>query len=88
MARAEKTLKPGTIEAATNDDPNFALAYAKLAQVYSKLGYDDQAEKASRRAVELSDSSPTQEKYLIEANHARIVNDTPKAIAAYENLVK
>jgi hypothetical protein len=45
-------------------------------------------EKASRRAVELSDSLPNQEKYLIEANHARIVNDTPKAIAAYEDLAK
>ena len=89
LARAGKDLEAQKqFEAATNDDPNFALAYAKLAQVYSKLGYDDQAEKASRRAVELSDSLPTQEKYLIEANHARIVNDTPKAIAAYENLVK
>ena len=76
------------LEAATVEDPNFALAFSKLGQVYSRLGYDDQAEKASRRAVELSDSLPTQEKYLIEANHARIMHDTPKAIAAYENLAK
>ena len=76
------------LEAATTEDPNFALAYSKLAQIYANLGYDDQAEKASRRAVELSDNLPNQEKYLIEANHARIMNDTPKAIAAYENLAK
>lgn len=73
-------------EAATVVDPNFALAFSKLAQTYSNLGYDDQAEKASRQAVELSDNLPNQEKYLIAANHARIMNDKPKAIAAYESL--
>ncbi|HUK24869.1 MAG TPA: tetratricopeptide repeat protein [Terriglobales bacterium] len=75
-------------EAATTDDPNFALAYSRLALTYSNLGYDDQAERASRRAVELSDSLPVQEKYWIEANHARVMNNTQKAIAAYENLAK
>jgi serine/threonine protein kinase/tetratricopeptide (TPR) repeat protein len=89
LARAGNNIEAQKqLEAATSDDPNFALAYSKLAQIYSNLGYDDQAEKASRRAVELSDSLPTQEKYLIEANHAHIMNDTPKAIAAYENLAK
>ncbi len=89
MTRAGNNLEAQKqLEAATTDDPNFALAFSKLAQVYANLGYDDQAEKASRRAVELSDNLPNQEKYLIEANHARIMNDTPKAIAAYENLAK
>ncbi len=89
LARAGNNLDAQKqFERATADDANFALAYSKLAQTYANLGYDDQAEKASRRAVELSDSLPNQEKYLIEANHARIMNDTPKAIAAYENLAK
>jgi len=89
LARAGNNLEAQKqFEAATSQDPNFALAYSRLALTYSSLGYDDQAEKASRRAVELSDSLPTQEKYWIEANHARVMNDTPKAIAAYENLAK
>ena len=75
-------------EAATNDDPSFALAFSKLGETYSDLGHDDLAEKASRRAVELSDNLPTQEKYLIDASQARITKDTPKAIAAYEGLAK
>jgi tetratricopeptide (TPR) repeat protein/predicted Ser/Thr protein kinase len=75
-------------EAATAEDPNFALAYSRLAQTYSSLGFDEQADATSRKAVQLSDSLPTQEKYLIEANNARIMNDTPKAIAAYETLAK
>jgi serine/threonine protein kinase/tetratricopeptide (TPR) repeat protein len=72
--------------AATQDDPAFALAYSKLAQSYAALGYDEQAERASRTAIDLSDPLPPHEKYLIEANDARIRHDTSKAIAAYENL--
>ncbi len=75
-------------EAATQQDPEFALGYSRLAQTYANLGYDDKAEQASRRAVSLSEKLPEQERYLIQANHARILNDTPKAIEAYEDLIK
>src|SRR5499427_12562 len=74
--------------AATQGDAAFALAYSKLAQSYAALGYDDQAEQASRTAIDLSDPLPPHEKYLIEANDARIRHDTAKAIAAYENLAQ
>src|SRR4030095_16028658 len=36
----------------------------------------------------LGEPLPPEEKYLISANHYRIVNDTPKAIEAFENLAK
>jgi serine/threonine protein kinase/Tfp pilus assembly protein PilF len=73
-------------EEAIAEDPNFAMAYSKLALSYHSLGFDDKAEQASRRAVTLSDNLPTQQKYMVEANHAVIVNDNVKAIAAYEKL--
>ncbi|HEY0795540.1 MAG TPA: tetratricopeptide repeat protein [Acidisarcina sp.] len=76
------------LEAATVADPNFALAFSQLGQVYSNLGHDDQAETASRHAVELSDNLPAQERNVIEANNARITKDIPKAIAAYQALAK
>jgi eukaryotic-like serine/threonine-protein kinase len=69
-------------------DPQFALAYSRLAETDSTLGYDADAERYSRKAVELSQQLPAAEKYLIEANHARILKDNAKAIAAYENLAK
>ena len=75
-------------EDATTQDPSFALAFSRLAQTYAALGYDDKAEQASRRAVELSDNLPAQDRFLIQANHASIMHDTPKAIAAYEQLIK
>src|SRR5712692_1360783 len=75
-------------EAATQQDPEFALAYSRLALTYSNLGYDDKAEQMSRKAMELSEKLSEAERYLIQADHARILNDTPKAIEAYENLIK
>jgi len=75
-------------DSATQEDSEFALAFSRLAQTYSNLGYDNEAERYSRRAVELSAPLPTSEKYLIEASNARIQNDTQKAIAAYQNIVK
>jgi eukaryotic-like serine/threonine-protein kinase len=77
-----------SFEAAIQQDPEFALVYSRLGLTYAKLGYDDRAEQASRKAVELSEKLPEQERYLIQANHAHIVNDTTKAIASYENLAK
>ena len=75
-------------EAATKEDPEFALAYATLGQTYANLGYDNEAEQASRKAVDLSEGLPPQEKYRIAASHAQVTKDYPKAIESYENLAK
>jgi len=74
--------------AATKEDPQFALAFSKLAETYANLGYDSQAEQSSRRSVDLSESLPSAEKYVIHATGARISKNYPKAIEAYENLAK
>ncbi len=77
-----------SFQAATQEDPNFALAYARLGQSYANLGYGNEAEQATRKAVDLSETLPVQEKYLIAAIHAQTSNDTQKAIEAYESLAK
>ena len=73
-------------ETSVKDDPNFALAYARLAEANSALGYDSEAEQASRKAQDLDAQLPLAEKYLIEAIHSRVMKDTKKAIASYEKL--
>jgi tetratricopeptide (TPR) repeat protein/predicted Ser/Thr protein kinase len=75
-------------QAAIKADPQFALAYARLAESSLDLGYDADAEQYSRKAVDLSQSLSSREKYLIDASHSRIMRDYPKAIPAYENLAK
>jgi eukaryotic-like serine/threonine-protein kinase len=79
-----------SFQAATNLDPQFALAFSRLAEAQSELGFQSDAEGSSRRAVELASSEnlPSPEKYLITASHARIINDNKQAIEAYQNLAK
>ena len=76
------------LQSATNEDGKFALAYSKLSEAQAALGYDNDADQSSRKAVDFSDSLPARERYLILANRARVTHDTPQAIQYYEDLVK
>jgi len=88
-ARAGRnTAAARSFQSAIKEDSQFALAYVKLAQAYSDLGQDEDAEPAARKAVALSASLPLQEKYLIQAGYDRIEKDFPKVIDAYQNLIK
>lgn len=75
-------------QAATVDDPAFALAYSRLGQAYSRLGHGPEAEQFSSKAVELDSGLPPAERYMIEAASARIQNNFDKAMQAYDNLSK
>src|SRR5271169_1086368 len=75
-------------EAASKEDPTFALAFSKLAQAYSSLGYDSEAEQSAKKAVELSQDLPASEKYLISAIRSQATKNYPEAIKAYETLAK
>ena len=78
------------LQAATDQDPKFALAFSRLADAQSQLGFQSDAEQSSIRAVDLAHNQelPLPEKYLITASNARIMKDNKKAIEAYENLAK
>lgn len=75
-------------QTATTEDPQFADAFSRMGEAYSALGYDNEAEQASRRAVELSQNLPLAQRYFMLASLARVTKDNPKAIAEYENLAK
>jgi eukaryotic-like serine/threonine-protein kinase len=77
-----------SLQSAVQEDPNFALAYSRLAQADSALGYMAEAETNSRKAQDLSESLPPAEKYLVQAIYANTVKNNKKAIEAYENLAK
>ena len=75
-------------EAATKEDPAFALAFSRLAQAYASLGYDSEAEQSAKKAVGLSQDLPEAERYLISAINLQVLKNYPEAIKAYENLVR
>ena len=85
-AKNREALK--SFEASVKEDPNFALAHARMGQTYASLGRGDDAADTCRKAVDLSEKLPAQEKYLIAAIRAQAINDNVKAIEAYESLVK
>ena len=75
-------------DAATKADSNFALAFARLAQTYSTLGYDSEAEQSARKAELLSQNLPEAEKFQISAIELQVNKHFPEAIKAYENLAR
>jgi tetratricopeptide (TPR) repeat protein/predicted Ser/Thr protein kinase len=75
-------------DAAAKADSNFALAFARLAQTYSTLGYDSEAEQSAQKAVMLSQNLPDAEKYQISAIELQVNKHFPEAIKAYENLAR
>jgi tetratricopeptide (TPR) repeat protein len=87
LERAGKNLEAvEQFRAATTADTNFALAFSRLAETYANMGQDDLAQSASHTAMELGETLPAAERYLIEANNAEINNDPQKAIDAYQQL--
>ena len=75
-------------EAAVAADSTFALAYARLAQSYSRLGYGNKAKEYANDAVDRDSNLPAAERYMIEAASARIQDNPDKALEAYDNLAK
>jgi len=86
--RGNNTEALAHFQSAVKEDPDFALAFLKMAQTYAVLGYDPEAEQAARKAEDLSANLPARERYLIIANHARLANDNQKAIDYYQQLAK
>jgi len=75
-------------EAATDADPEFALAFSQLAQAHANLGFDSEAEQASRTANELADALPDFERYLISARHFSLLGQQDEAIDSYGRLLE
>src|SRR5258708_13597305 len=89
LARKGSNLEAAKLfEASTKEDPEFALAFSQLGQSYANLGQDNEAEQYSRRAVELSEKLPDQEKFLIQARHDEILKHYENVIASDQNLAK
>lgn len=75
-------------KAATESDTGFALAFSRMALAHWELGFDAEAQRASTRAVELSEGLAPADRYFVLATDASIRNDIPKAIEYYRQLVE
>jgi serine/threonine protein kinase/tetratricopeptide (TPR) repeat protein len=73
-------------------DPNFALAYARLAAIYSNVGEEDRAVEFARKAFDLRERVSERERYYILSHYYFGIGDIEKeketlelAIKAYPN---
>ena len=78
-------------EAAIGADPDFAVAYARAAEAYKKLGYDDRAEQLSFAAVDkvvkFMDRVLPADRTFVMAQHASITHNIDQAIQSYKDFI-
>ena len=66
-------------------DPNFAMAYARLASIYGNLGDRSLAEANGQAAFDLRERTSEPEKfYIADHYYSDVTNDAAKAIENYE----
>ena len=76
------------LEKAVEIDPEFAMAYRAMGAAYSNLGHAAECWKNYKKALDLSDRLPDNERLLIEAIWLACEGDDSKAIEILERLVK
>jgi len=65
-------------------DPNFAMAYARMAAIYNNLGEEDQSVQAARKAFELKDRVSERERFYITDHFYTATGDIDKDRATLE----
>jgi eukaryotic-like serine/threonine-protein kinase len=67
-------------------DPTYPLAHAALSEVWDRLDYSAKAKAEAERALQLSGHLSREEGLLVEGQYRTVVEDRPKAVAAYQSL--
>jgi len=70
---------------AIEEDPNFAMAHARLGVVYGNIGEHQKADEEMKKAFDLRDRASERERLYIEANYYRsTTGDVDKALQTFE----
>jgi tetratricopeptide (TPR) repeat protein len=74
------------LDKAVASAPDMALIHSALAEVWSNLGYDENAKEESGKAFELSQPLPREEKLLLEGRYHELNTEWEQAIQIYKTL--
>jgi tetratricopeptide (TPR) repeat protein/tRNA A-37 threonylcarbamoyl transferase component Bud32 len=88
LRRYEVSTARDLLERAIAANPTHPLAHAELAAAWSRLGYMNDAQRAARRAVELSGDLSRAEKLWVEGRYRETTREWPKAVETYQSLFK
>jgi tetratricopeptide (TPR) repeat protein/class 3 adenylate cyclase/TolB-like protein len=75
-----------SFEQAIAADPNFSLAHAELAEVWTGLGYDEKAKAQAQMAFDLSGHLGNEDRTNVEARYREMNSEWEKAIDLYRSL--
>jgi serine/threonine protein kinase/Tfp pilus assembly protein PilF len=75
-----------SLEKSIAADPKFAQARSTLAEAWAMLGYDSKARDEAKKALDLSDELPTEDRDLIAARYYAASHDWDKTIQQYSQL--
>ena len=75
-----------SLQQAVDEDDNFPLAYAALADVYQLMGYEQAAKSSAGRALELAQDLPQEQKLWVEARALEVEGKWPEAIGTLQAL--
>jgi len=77
------------LEMAVREDPNFAMAYLKMAENYEYLGDHVQNRAYLQEALTLVDRVSERDRYLIQVYSSYALDESPaKAIESYQKLIE
>ena len=69
-------------------DPNFAMAYARLAAIYSNVGEEDRCLENSKKAFDLRERVSERERYYITEHYYQAIGDLEKRKESLESAIK
>jgi eukaryotic-like serine/threonine-protein kinase len=69
-------------------DPNFAMAYARLAAIYNNLGEEDRSVEAAKKAFDLRERVSERERFYITDHFYTATGDLEKNTEALESAIK
>ncbi len=67
-------------------DPNYPLAHSDLSRAWSLLGYEANARKEAKRALDLSQQLPQEDALIIQGWYYQSIHENAKAVEAYQVL--
>lgn len=73
-------------ERAIAADPGYALSHAALAEAWSQLGYDGNAQAEAKQAVDLSSDLPRENKLSIDGRYRELTHDREGAVDVFRTL--
>src|SRR5882762_2611375 len=76
------------LEMAVRAEPKFPLSHSALAEVWSRLGYDQKAKDEAQKAFDLSQNLPREDHLSVEARYWESNHEWDKAIDLYRTLFK